>query len=156
MKLDQIGLERSVTWICPSYPPYPGFSSPIQWERLRGLRGRKIWNWRRRNFCCRSAGTDGNQRDSKDVLADLKRELECTFFRAHSWTKFSRANIFFLDSASNIVPPIPPLVRKLDTILISVAVRLLAPPLFFYIPLCVFPFRAVRPTVVVKISTMFI
>ena len=59
-------------------------------------------------------------------------------------------------SASTVVPPIPPLVRKLDTILISVAVRLLAPPLFFYIPLCVFPFRAVRPTVVVKISTMLI
>ena len=49
------------------------------------------------------------------------------------------------------MPPIPPIVRKLETILISMAVRLLPPkvafpPVAFYIPFCEFPFRAVRPT----------
>ena len=68
-----------------------------------------------------------------------------------SSTKCSGANVFSLESASNIVPPIPS--THLETILISVVVRLLPPPLV-NAPVGEFPFRAVRPTgVVVKIST---
>ena len=102
-------------------------------------------------------GTDRNRKDSKSSSqeAGTRRFLPLTCS-----TKFSSANIFFLESAINVVPPIPMpfYAYKLDTVLISHAtVRLLAPQtLFFYIPLSVFPFRAVRPTVVVKISTMLI
>ena len=89
----------------------------------------------------------------------LSCRSSCSFQSGTGWhtssTKCSRANIFFLGSASNIVPPIVPLIPSthLETILLSVVVRLLPPPLV-NAPVGEFPFRAVRPPgVVVKIST---
>ena len=56
--LDQIELERFVTWICPPCP----WVGEVAW--LRG--GRKRWHWRRWIFCCgNGTGVRGSLRDPR-------------------------------------------------------------------------------------------